>query len=145
MKKQHAGEIHRINHMASELQSIYHLSSLKFGISDSVSTVLYAICVTGNECMLCDVYKNSGVSKQTVNSAIRGLEADGIVYLEQVNGRSKKVVLTSEGQEFVKNTVARLYQAEVSAFDSWTDEEIDTYLRLIEKYNNCLRAQIEKL
>ena len=145
MKNKHAGEIHRINHMASELQSIYHLSSLKFGISDSVSTVLYAICVRGNECMLCDVYKNSGISKQTVNSAIRCLEADGIVYLKQVNGRSKKIVLTSKGQEFVKNTVARLYQAEHSAFDSWTDEEIDMYLRLIEKYNSCLREQIEKL
>lgn len=145
MKNDHVSDIHKINHIASELQSIYHLSSLKFGITDSVSTVLYAIYVSGNECMLCEIYKNSGVSKQTVNSAIRGLEADGILYLDQVNGRSKKAVLTKKGEILAQNTVARLYAAERSALDSWTEEEICIYLHLIEKYNNCLREQIEAL
>ena len=145
MRNNKINKIHQINYMSSELQSIYHLSSLKLGISDSVSTVLYAIYDAGNECLLSDIYKNSGISKQTVNSAIRGLESDGILFLEQHTGRSKKAVLTSKGQAFVQKTVARLYQAEVATFDTWTKEEISTYLRLIEKYNNCLRQQIERL
>lgn len=45
----------------------------------------------GNERLLSDIYKKSGISKQTVNSAIRSLEADGILYLEQYNGRAKKL------------------------------------------------------
>ena len=145
MKNNHINEIHRINYMASELQSIYHQSSLKLGISDSASTVLYAIYVTGNACLLSDIYKNSGISKQTVNSAIRGLEADGILYLEQHTGRAKRAVLTAKGQEYAQRTAARLYQAEVAAFDSWTEGEISTYLHLIEKYNECFRQQIERL
>ena len=145
MKNNHISEIHRINYLSSELESLYHQSSLKFDISDSVSIVLYSIYDAGGECLLCDIYKNSGISKQTINSAVRNLESDGIVHLEQHTGRYKKLVLTENGKDFVQQTVAKLYQAEQAAFDSWSEEEIGTYIALMEKYNNCFRSQIEKL
>lgn len=145
MKKKYINEIHRINYLTTEMQSLYHQSSLKFGITDSVSIVLYSIYDLGNECLLSDVYKNSGISKQTINSAIRGLEADGVLYLEQYNGRSKKIILTAKGKEYVQKTAARLFQAEMDAFDSWTDDEISTYIHLMEKYADCFRQQIDNL
>ena len=145
MKKNHIGEIKRINYLSNELEALYHQSSLKFGITDSVSIVLYTIYDSGNECLLTDIYKESGISKQTINSAIRALEADSILYLEQHNGRAKKVILTDKGRDFVQKTAARLYQAEMDAFDTWTDEEVSTYIRLMEKYVDCFRQQIEKL
>lgn len=141
----HVKEIHRINYLNTEMNALYHQSSLKLGITDSVSVVLYSIYDSGNECLLSDIYKKSGISKQTVNSAIRSLEADGILYLEQHNGRAKKVVLTDKGKDYVRKTVARLYQAEADALDSWTEDEISTYIRLIEKYADCFRQQIGKL
>ena len=145
MKKNHIGEIKRINYLSNELEALYHQSSLKFGITDSVSIVLYTIYDSGNECLLTDIYKESGISKQTINSAIRALEADSILYLEQHNGRAKKVILTDKGRDYVQKTAARLYQAEMDAFDTWTDEEVSTYIRLMEKYVYCFRQQIEKL
>lgn len=42
-------------------------------------------------------------------------------------------------------TAARLYQAEMNAFESWSDNEVSTYIRLMEKYNESFRQQIEKL
>lgn len=33
----------------------------------------------------------------------------------------------------------------MDAFDTWTDEEVSTYIRLMEKYVDCFRQQIEKL
>lgn len=145
MSNNYINEIHRINYLTTEMESLYHLSSLKLGITDSVSVVLYSIHDAGNECLLSDIYKNSGISKQTINSAIRGLEAEGILYLMQHNGRSKKVILTDKGKEYVKKTVARLYQAEMDAFNTWTEDEISTYIGLMEKYANSFRQQIEKL
>lgn len=44
----------------------------------------------------------------TKNSAIRGLEADGILYLKQHTGRSKKVILTDKGKDYVQRTSERL-------------------------------------
>ena len=95
--------------------------------------------------MLSDIYKKSGISKQTVNSAIRRLEDEGILYLEQHTGRSKKIILTEMGNEYINKTVAKLYEAEVQAFESWTKEEINTYVNLMEKYKDCFRKKINAL
>lgn len=138
-------EIHRINYLASEMEALYHQASLKLGITDSVSIVLYTIYDTKEDCLLSEIYKKSGISKQTVNSAIRGLETDGILFLEQHTGRAKKIVLTEKGKEFMNRTVAKLHDAEVRAFASWSTEEINTHIRLMEKYVDCFRKQIGTL
>lgn len=138
-------DIRQINYLTSEMEALYHQSSIKLGITDSVSIVLYTIYDAGDGCPLSDVYKKSGISKQTVNSAIRGLEADEILYLVQHTGRSKRIHLTDKGKAFVQKTVARLHEAEVQAFDTWSEEEVSIYIRLMEKYAECFRRQIEKL
>ncbi len=145
MNKKIYDKVHLINHIISEMESLYHQVSLKMGISDSVSIVLYTIHVTEGICLLSDIYKKSGISKQTVNSAIRRLEDEGILYLEQHTGRSKKIILTEMGNEYINKTVAKLYEAEVQAFESWTKEEINTYVNLMEKYKDCFREKINAL
>ncbi len=138
-------EIHQINYLTSEMQALYHRVALKLGISDSVCVVLYSIYDAGETCLLSDIYKKSGISKQTVNSAMRNLETEGMLYLVQHTGRAKRVVLTDKGRDYVKETVARLYEAEVRAFDDWTDDEIRDYITGMERYAECLRIQLEQL
>lgn len=145
MKNDHISENHRLNYLCSEIDSLYHQSSLKLGISDSVSIVLYTIYDLGNECLLSDIYKNSGISKQTINSAVRCLEKDNIICLKQHDRRSKKVILSEKGKQFVNTTAARLYRAELDALKDWSDEEIRTYIKLTEKYLECFKQQIEIL
>lgn len=137
--------IHRINYLNAELDALYHHASLKLGLTDSASIVLYTIYDNGGDCLLSDIYKQSGVSKQTVNSAIRNLEKKCILYLEQHSGRAKKVVLTDTGREYVQKTVARLFDAEAAAFSSWTEEEISAHIGFMEKYILSFREQVEKL
>lgn len=145
MKHNVIGDIKKINYLTSEIDSLYHQSSVKLGISDSVSIILYSVWDEGESCLLSDIYKKSGISKQTVNSAIRNLEADNILYLEQHKGRAKKVILTDKGKGFVNQTIVRLQKAEANAFGTWSEEEINTYIQLMEKYVDCFRSQIEKL
>ena len=95
--KQREEFIHRINYLTSEMDAMYHRASLKLGISDSVSLILYTIYDAGGSCLLSEIYKKTGISKQTVNSALRGLEGKGILALQQYKGRAKKVVLTEAG------------------------------------------------
>lgn len=145
MDQKHLNKIRKINYLISEMDALYHLASLKMGISDSVSIVLYTIYDSGNGCLLSDVYKKSGISKQTVNSAVRKLETEEILYLEQHTGRSKRIFLTDRGKTFVRETVARLYEAEAGAFDTWREEEVNTYINLMKKYADYLRQQIDRL
>lgn len=137
--------VNKINYLSCEIEALYHTASLKLGISDSVSIVLYTVYDAGESCLLSDIYKKSGISKQTVNSAIRGLEADNILCLEQHTGRAKRIVLTDKGRIFVKETVERLRKAEIQAFDVWSEEEISAFIHLMEKYADCFRQQIEAL
>lgn len=145
MGTQRLSEIRRINFLTSETDSIYHQASLRLGISDSVSITLYTIQDRGENCLLSDVYKSSGVSRQTINSAIRKLEADGMLSLAPYAGRSKKIVLTDKGRDFIRQTVAKLLEAETRAFDSWSEEEIKTYIGLMGKYTESLRKQLNQL
>ena len=138
-------EIHQINYLTSEMDALYHQASVKMGISDSVSIILYTLYDAGGSCLLRDICIATGTSKQTLNSALRGLEAKQLLRLEQHNGRSKRVILTESGAEFAKNTVGKLFQAEVDALWDWPEEEIQLYVRLMEKYAKSLRQQIEQL
>lgn len=80
MNEKHSGDIRRINRLTNELESLYHQASLKLGVADSVSIVMYALHEAGNECLLSDIYKESGISKQTINSShsISGSRRDSL-------------------------------------------------------------------
>ena len=145
MSDQLHDKIYRINCLTEDINSLYHQAALKLGMSDSVLFVLYMLHISGDKCRLHDIYKLSGISKQTINSAIRKLENEEIIYLEKHNGKSKIVCLTEKGTEYSLQTAARLAEAERRAFGNWSEEEIDLYVRLIEKNNASLRREIEKL
>ena len=135
----------KINCLNEEIESLYHQASVKLGISDSVSFVLYMTYINNGNCLLYDIYKSSGISKQTINSAIRKLENEDIIYLEKYNGKSKIVCLTEKGKEYANQTAKKLYEAEFNTFQDWDNKELELYLKLIEKHRNSFKKQIEKL
>lgn len=135
--------IHKINYLTSEMSGLYHQFSQKLGISDSVSMVLYSIYDAGGECLLGEIQKNSGCTKQTIHSAVQGLVREGILSLEPYDGRSKKVLFTPKGREYAEKTVARIYQAEVAAFRSWPREKVEEYLKMMEQYLECFSREME--
>ncbi len=138
-------EIKRFNHLTGEIDALYHEAALKLGFSDSVMQILYTICNVGDSCPLSDICKLSGTSKQTINSAIRILENDGIVYLKAQAGRKKTVCLTEKGKATVEATVARLIDIENQIFASWTKSEREEYLRLTKAYMLAFQEKIDLL
>ncbi len=138
-------EIKRFNHLTGEIEALYHEAALKLGFSDSVMQILYTICNVGDSCPLSDICKLSGTSKQTINSAIRILENDGIVYLKAQAGRKKAVCLTEKGKATVEATVARLIEIENQIFASWTKSEREEYLRLTKAYMLAFKEKIDLL
>lgn len=137
--------MYKINCLASDLESLYHRAALKLGMSDSIMFVLYLIYENNGSCLLNTIRKEASLNKQTLNSSIRKLERDGIICLEQADGRAKRVLLTENGIEYVNQTIAKLYNAECSAFNGWTEKEICMHIELMEKYNRDFREQLEKM
>lgn len=137
--------IYRINCSTEDIDSLYHQAAVKLGVSDSVLFILYILYVNQEKCMLSAIYKQSGISKQTINSAIRKLENEEILYLEKHSGKSKMVCLTEKGKSYANQTAARLFEAECNAFCDWSEAELKDYLALMEKHNTSLRQQIQNL
>lgn len=129
-------DMKRFNHLLGEIDAVYHRAAVGLGLSDSVMQILYTICVHGGEsrCPLQDICLQTGVSKQTINSALRRLEAEGIVYLEQAGPRRKDVCLTSAGRALADRTAVRIIRAENAVLASWPREDVETYLALTERF-----------
>ena len=135
----------RQNYLLGEMNAAYHEISLKLGLSDSAMIVLYTICDQGDQCLLQDICRWSGLSKQTINSAIRKLEREGILYLVSAGSRNKNVCLTEKGMDLAERTAKRILQAENEIFASWTGEDVMKYLELTEKFLRALQEKAEQL
>lgn len=143
-KRQIQEKIYRINCLTEETDAIYHQAAVKFGMSDSALWIFYMLYTNNGKCKLNDIYRTSGISKQTVHSAIRKLETEGKIHLENYDKKSKIVCLTPEGEIYAEKTAGKLYEAECNTFQVWTEEEVDRYLEMTERYNRSLKQQIDK-
>lgn len=137
--------IRRFNHLLGELDAVYHDLSFRLGMSDSVSKILYIICDAGTSCPLHLICQRTGLSKQTVNSALRKLEREGLVYLQAADARSKTVCLTPKGDRFCDGTARKILGMENQVLESWSQEEVQQYLELTERFLTELREKAQSV
>ncbi len=134
-----------IYYLNSEIDCVYHEIAVKLGLSDSEMTVLAILNDFGGQCLLNDILRLSGISKQTVNSALRRLEAENRILLSPFAGKRKRVSLTSEGEALVEATVKRVEKLEQEIWSSWTKEERELHLELTRRYLRALREKAKTI
>ncbi|MDE6944312.1 MAG: MarR family transcriptional regulator [Lachnospiraceae bacterium] len=138
-------EMKRYNYLIGEIDATYHEMSTKLGLSDSVMRILYTICDNGTDCPLQKICRLTGLSKQTINSALRKLENEGVIYLEPLGPKNKNVCLTESGKRMAEQTAGRIMMMENAIFASWPREDMERYVALTETYLQDLRAMSCKL
>ena len=132
-------------YLSGEINSLYHEAAVKMGISDSVQNILYVICEQGDRCLQSEISKLTGISRQTINSSIRKLEQEGILYLEPGKGRNTIVCLTEQGKIFAAEKVLPLFEIENRIWNEWSKEEQEEYLRLTKKYRDALKHYLSTM
>lgn len=135
----------RYNRIISEIDAVYHEIALKQGFSDSAMQILYILADNNGSCLLKQLVKQCGFPKQTVNSALRRLEKENILYLKSANGKAKQIFLTEKGTSVVHNTVDKIIAAENKIYGSWKPEEWKTYMELTERYLREVREEMKHL
>lgn len=140
-------ELKRFNLLMSETNAAYHDASFRLGIPDSAMQILYAILSNdGREsCPLQEICRQTGLSKQTINSALRRLERDGMLYLTHTGAKTKDVCLTDKGKALAERTAARLIALEDRIFAAWPAQDVERYLALTERYLKEFLNSIEDL
>ena len=129
----------------SQIDSAYHDAALKLGLTDSELDILYALSMHGSGCNQSILYKETGTTKSTINSAIRKMEQAGYLYLKPGTGRNTCVFLTEKGEELMKNTVHRIIAIENEIFENWSFEEQQTFLRLNRNFAEKFSEKIKTL
>lgn len=137
--------LRRHNYLFGETGMVYHEIYLKLGLSDSAASILYALLENGNHCLLRNICLFTGLNKQTVNSALRKLEAEDILYLEMADRKKKIVRLTEKGKELAERTAGRVLAAEDEIFASWPPEDVQKYLELTEAFMLALKEKAKNM
>ena len=136
-------QMKRFNFLVNEINSAYHEAALRLRLSDSAFQVLYTVCSSEGDCTISDIC-SWGISKQTVNSALRKLESEDLVYLENAGGKRKRVCLTRKGQALSETTVLKIIEIENQIFSSWEKDEVTAYVGLTERYLRMFRESAER-
>ena len=138
-------ELKRFNYLVSELDNCFREIAVQQGLADSASKILYTLLDSNGSCLLSHILRSTGIPKQTINSALRKLESEGILYLQQEEGRKKAVCLTEAGMDLAEKTVGQVQRIENEILESWTEEERSIYLDLTQRYLTQLRDKAKEL
>lgn len=133
------------NRLYKEEDELYHKAASKMGVPDSVFSIFYLLYELGEGCMQKDFCYAAFVNKQTVNSSVRKMVADGYIYLKQGRGRDKHIFLTEVGKQFVEKYIVPVVQKENEAFTDLKEEEQKELLRLTNIYIESLRTKLNEL
>lgn len=133
------------NLLYKEMNDLYHEFAVSMHLSDSAQMVLYTICELGDGCLQKDICDRCFLTKQTVHSAVRKLEQEGILTLSAGKGRDMHLSLTEKGQTLVQQTVFPLAEAEYRTMEILSPQEQADMLRLTQKYVSALRRELQQI
>ncbi len=127
------------------MNSTFHEAAFKFGMSDSEMSIFYVIHRCGEGCNQSELYKSTGMRRSTVNSAIRKMEKENLLYLTPGEGRNTKVYLTEDGRKRSRDTVEKLLLIENEIFESWNEDEKKAFMELSMRFFHQLKQKVEEL
>lgn len=135
------GELYSIY---GQIDASYHTAATKVGLSDTELDIFYVICVKGEPCLQSAIYKMTGATRSTVNSAIKKMERDGIIHLEAGTGRNANITLTEKGKALSASTAEKIIAIENSVYDEWSKEEQEFFIRMNADFCTRIKKQFEE-
>ena len=141
MKYKQGKNLEAFNRLYREMDQIYHGLAVKAGMSDSAFMILYTIAELGEGCLQKDIAAWCSLSRQTVNSSVQNLKAQGFLILGSGRGREKGVFLTEEGHSLVESKIFPVMEMESEVFEEMPPEESQKMLELMEIYVQLFREK----
>lgn len=132
------------NGIWKENEDIYRMAAKKLGLSEGTFWILYTLREANREMTQSEVCHAMYEPKQTVNSALKKLERDGIIeLLEMKDKRSKRLHLTEKGEGLARETVDKVIVAEQRALADMKEEEVDAFFELFRTFSKRLRENVK--
>ncbi|NBI87546.1 MarR family transcriptional regulator [Lachnospiraceae bacterium] len=136
----------KYNGIVKENEDIYREFARRMGLSECAFWILYMLRTEYTAPIQSELCAQLHAPKQTVNSALKKLEADGYLLLGHTSDRrSKCITLTQKGARLCGQTIDKVVQIEREALGGLTDEEQEMFLSLFQKLTDLLKRQARKL
>lgn len=135
------------NALYKKYDYLYRGVAGRFGLSDAALGILYFVRMADGACSQSEICSLMLHSKQTVNSAIKRLEEEGLLVLACAEGnrKSKLITLTAAGEALAEKTADRVIEAELKALAGLTEEEQETFLELFARFVGRLETEMNAL
>ena len=133
------------NSILLDSQCIYRTASRRLGVPEATLWILYSLRTEEppvTQTLLCHLNYQS---KQTINSALKNLEASGAIRLSPgKDRRTSQIFLTQHGLALPARTADRVIAAEEAALAELSPEEQQAMIQTQQKFNQLLRQKLEK-
>lgn len=125
-----------------ESDGLYNSVIEKSGLSTSELMTLY--CVSNGINTQTAISKKLCMPKQTINSAVKKFEKQGVMVLVETygNNKLKTLALTAKGEELVKDKVLAMDNIEEAVWAELDDDEKEQLVRLTACFNKLLAEKV---
>lgn len=132
------------NRLAKRQDQLYHRCAKRAGLTDAQFWVLYALCEEKQPLSQNTYCEDWCYSKQTVNTAVAGLERMGLVSLSFVEGsrKQKALRLTAQGERFCQKQIRSLQESEEKVLAALSSQDRNEFLRLFEALLTGLESEL---
>ena len=140
MKNNSSKRMLEFNEVMKENNDLYSNLAKKFKMSDCMLWILYILREENKVLTQSDICNMMCIPKQTVNSSLKKMEAEGYIELLNINDkRSKQVSLTEKGLDLANNTVDIIISKENNALSKMDEKEQELLINLLRKFNDLLK------
>lgn len=122
------------NLIYNELTSVYHDMTKRYKLSECQFWILYALKEEDRPLTQAEICRYLISPKQTIHSSIQSLLKEGYIQLSEVTGKKKFFSFTESGTKLSNETVGKIIEAEINAFDAFTEKERKEFIRLNLKF-----------
>ena len=146
MSKHLSKKMLELNEIMKETDDLYRNLAKKFKMSDCMIWILYILREDDRSVTQSDICNMMYMPKQTVNSSLKKMEAEGYIELLSINDkRSKQVCLTEKGVDLANNTVDIIISKENNALSKMDNEEQALFINLFKKYKDLLKESFMEI
>ncbi len=141
-------QLRRFNTLWKAQDDIWQEAARNSGLTETAFWIIYILTTENNaeltQAELCDTWF---IPRQTCNSAVKKLEREGLISLTTHKGAGnvKYLSLTENGIACAEKYIAPLTNADVLSFSSFTEEERDLLLSLMQRQLDYLKKGTENL
>lgn len=128
-----------------EINELYRNIAAKQGLSDSAYAILQSLLILNEGCSQTEICKHTLINKQTINSSVKKLLRDDLIYYKSGLGREMKLYLTKKGAKIVEQKIIPIERLESEVFEEMSEEDQLNLLRIVELYLTSFKSKIKNM